>query len=249
MIRLATIATLIFLLGGFTCRAPEPQHIPIAKRVEFRGQEFDCYVIDLHHFDVRMFWKDRNGLPYGSLGNLKAQLQRYGKELLFATNGGMYLKDQSPQGLYIENGKELSKLRTNSGYGNFYMFPNGVFSRGQESFEIVVRDSFERNAQLYATQSGPMLLIDGKIHSAFREGSGNKYVRSGVGLLDEHTAVFAISRATCNFYDFASLFKDHFKCADALYLDGAISKMYAPLLDRHDGGGNFGVIIGVLPNN
>jgi uncharacterized protein YigE (DUF2233 family) len=43
-------------------------------------------------------------------------------------NGGMYLKDQSPQGLYIENETEKSKLdTTHNAYGNFYMQPNGIF--------------------------------------------------------------------------------------------------------------------------
>jgi uncharacterized protein YigE (DUF2233 family) len=91
-----------------------------------------------------------------------------------------------------------------------------------------------------------MLVIDGEIHPAFREGSTNLHIRNGVGILPSSEVVFAISQKTVNFYDFASLFRDHFGCKNALYLDGFVSKMYLPELERQDTTGNFGVIIGVV---
>jgi uncharacterized protein YigE (DUF2233 family) len=42
-------------------------------------------------------------------------------------NAGMYLQDQSPQGLCIIEGKQMRPLNSDSGYGNFYLKPNGVF--------------------------------------------------------------------------------------------------------------------------
>jgi len=239
---------LILSLGSFVSPSSVSIDRPACARVDFKGQEFDLFAFDLNDYEVRMFWKDSDGEMFGSLGNLKAQLNRIGKKLIFATNGGMYMPDQNPQGLYIEDGRILSSLdTTRKGYGNFYMLPNGVFSIGKEKFEITTTLDFKLRDQIYATQSGPMLLTNGRILPAFREGSKNKYIRSGVGLVNHHLAVFAISRAPCNFYDFASLFKEYFGCKDALYLDGAISKAYAPCIDRYDGGGNFGVMIGVLP--
>ena len=51
------------------------------------------------------------------------------QEIVFATNGGMFEKDFSPKGLYIENKKEIQILDTKMvGYGNFYLQPNGVLS-------------------------------------------------------------------------------------------------------------------------
>lgn len=248
MKKLLQFCLLIFFFGGFSIAHSEQEDRPACARLEFRGQEFDMVAFDLKDYDVRMFWKDSDGSLYGSLGNLKAQLNKDGKKLIFATNGGMYLPDQSPQGLYVEKGKVMKSLDTvQKGYGNFYMAPNGVFSIGKKTFGISTTKDFELKDEVYATQSGPMLLVDGKIHPAFREGSRNKYIRSGAGLVNDRLAVFAISRAPCNFYDFASLFKEFFGCNDALYLDGAISKAYVPCIERYDGGGNFGVIIGVLP--
>ena len=99
-----------------------------------------------------------------------------------------------------------------------------------------------------ATQSGPMLVIDGKLHPRFLKHSTSRYVRNGVGTSADGTqAIFAISNNTINFYDFALFFRDHLKLRNALYLDGNISRMRAPSLSRNDlGFGALGPIIGVV---
>jgi uncharacterized protein YigE (DUF2233 family) len=55
-------------------------------------------------------------------------------------------------------------------------------------------------------------------------------LRNGVGIISKNTkskiVVLAISDSKVNFYDFALLFKEILGCENALYLDGAISKMY-----------------------
>ena len=76
-----------------------------------------------------------------------------------------------------------------------------------------------------ATQSGPMLVIDGEIHPKFSPGSSFKR-RNGVGVPDDHTAVFAISESAVNFHSFARLFRDELNCANALFFDGTISSLY-----------------------
>jgi len=45
---------------------------------------------------------------------------------------------------------------------------------------------------------------------------------------------FAISDEPVTFYEFASLFRDRLKCPEALFLDGSISSLYAPALERDD---------------
>ena len=45
-------------------------------------------------------------------------------------------------------------------------------------------------------------------------------------------AVFAISHDPVSFHAFASLFRDKLYCANALFLDGTISSLYAPDLGR-----------------
>jgi uncharacterized protein YigE (DUF2233 family) len=49
-----------------------------------------------------------------------------------------------------------------------------------------------------------------------------------------------------NFHRFARLFRDVLKTPNALYMDGKVSRLYAPALGRHDIGFPMGPILGVL---
>jgi len=89
-----------------------------------------------------------------------------------------------------------------------------------------------------------MLVIDGQIHSAFKEGSTNLNIRNGVGILPNNKMIFAMSKKEVNFYDFANYFKN-LGCKNALYLDGLISRTYLPAQNWTQTDGNFGVLIGV----
>jgi uncharacterized protein YigE (DUF2233 family) len=94
-----------------------------------------------------------------------------------------------------------------------------------------------------------MLLYNGLIHNDFNQGSSNKYVRNGVGLIemnDTALIAFVISNRPVNFYDFSLFFRDFLHCKDALYLDGHISAMYAPTLNRNQAGRSFGTVIYTL---
>ena len=205
------------------------------------------YVVDLQKEDLKFYWRDNAKQNFRNAGRLKAALQKQGKELVFAMNGGMYLKDGSPQGLYIENGKTLKKVNTTqTAYGNFYMQPNGIFYLTKSKQGVVCKTSrFKPNPDiLFATQSGPMLLIDGKLHPKFRDGSKNVHIRNGVGVLPDGKLLFAMSKERVNFFDFATYFKTK-GCKQALYLDGFVSRTYHPKQKWTQLDGNFGVIIGV----
>lgn len=218
----------------------------VAERISFRNNTFDIYKV-YDHRTIRFFWKNKKSEHYKNFANLNAQLRAKGDSLRFASNGGMYTPKLGPQGLYIEAGKTLEKIDKEDGSGNFYMKPNGVFLINEAGAKVIETTKYSRHSPtLFATQSGPMLLIDGAIHPAFNEGSKNLNVRNGVGIADDGAVVFAISNERVNFYDFASLFKEKYGCQNALYLDGVVSKCHLPELQRSDKGGNFGVIIGVL---
>ncbi|MEO7990298.1 MAG: phosphodiester glycosidase family protein [Chryseolinea sp.] len=196
--------------------------------------------------DITFYWKDDKGEIIRSIQNLKTFVETKNKELKFAMNGGMYTKDNSPQGLFIENGIALTSLDTLSGSGNFYLKPNGVFylMKNNEAF-ICQTKTFVDNGQIkFATQSGPMLLVDGQIHPAFMKGSPNLNIRNGVGILPDNRVVFVMSKQEVNFYDFAEFFKS-MNCKNALYLDGFVSRTYLPEENWKQLDGNFGVIIGV----
>ncbi len=218
----------------------------VAERISFRKNTFDIYQVRDHR-QIHFFWKNKKGQRYANFTKLNEALRLEGDSLLFAVNGGMYMPDHHPQGLYIESGKTLKTIDEGKGKGNFYMQPNGIFLIDNEGAKVVETTKFDQsNSTIFATQSGPMLLIDGAIHPAFNEGSKNLHIRNGVGIAEDGSVVFAISNKPVNFYDFASLFKEKYGCQNALYLDGFVSKCYLPELNRNDKGANFGVIIGVL---
>jgi len=195
---------------------------------------------------IEFYWKDDNGSIFKSIGNVKTYVEKHGKTLRFAMNGGMYQEDQKPLGLFIQDGKTITPLNTRYAQGNFYLQPNGVFGiRKDHTAFLVTTENFITDGQIkFATQSGPMLLVDGKINEQFAEDSDNLNIRNGVCVLDDVRVVFAISKRAVSFYDFAVYFQK-MGCRNALYLDGFVSRMYAPEKGLTDLGGDFGVIIGI----
>ena len=99
-----------------------------------------------------------------------------------------------------------------------------------------------------ATQSGPMLVIDGNIHPRFLADGTSLQIRNGVGSLPDGRIAFAISKDPVRFNDFATLFRDRLHSRNALFLDGSISSLYAPEIRRHDRDAVMGTIIAVVKN-
>jgi uncharacterized protein YigE (DUF2233 family) len=148
-----------------------------------------------------------------------------------ATNSGIYAKDMTPLGLHISNAKTLRRLnRSHASSGNFFINPNGVFFLTAKGPRILSTDEFAKNkpAALEATQSGPLLLRQGKPNPRFQKNSGNRKMRSGVGVTQTGHVIFALSDDPVGFYEFAVFFRDEMKCPDALYLDGTISTLLTP---------------------
>jgi len=207
---------------------------------------FITYRVDVKKSDLKLYWKNDKNEPFKSIENLKNWVESHQKTLVFAMNGGMYMQDNSPLGLYIENKKQLTPLNTRHAAGNFYMQPNGVFYITTNNVPGICKTAgFVNKGNIkYATQSGPLLVINGTINPAFKEGSTNTNIRNGVGILPNKEVVFAMSKDEVNFFDFASYFKK-LGCQYALYLDGFVSRAYLPEQDWTQTDGNFGVIIGV----
>ncbi len=207
------------------------------------------YTVDTKKQNLQFYWKNDNGEILGSIKNLKTYVESKNMTLNFAMNGGMYMEDLKPLGLYIQDGKKLKNINKAEGNGNFYLKPNGVFYITNDNAPYISKTSdFESNNIKYATQSGPMLVINGQIHSSFKKGSTNINIRNGVGILPGNKVVFAISKTEINFYDFAKYFQQ-LGCKNALYLDGFVSRMYLPEKKWIQTDGNFGVIIGVTTKN
>ena len=218
---------------------------------DFKFQEapFTACTAKIPEDDIRLFLYDKTGNIYGQFQKLDDFLQEERLNIVFATNGGMYHADRSPVGMYVENFKKVSPLIIGDGPGNFGLLPNGVFCFNKKEFMILETEKFARSKIQcqYATQSGPLLVIDGEIHPKFIKNGTSKFVRSGVGISNDGSkAIFLISNQAVDFHHFASTFLDRLEIDNALYLDGNISRLYSPTLNRIDFGFDIGPVIAVV---
>jgi uncharacterized protein YigE (DUF2233 family) len=160
-------------------------------------------------------------------------------------NAGIFSTEYAPLGLHIEDGHRLRPLNTDKGWGNFFLKPNGVFFIANKKAAIVNTTAYAKLKvkPTIATQSGPLLVSNGKLHPKFLPDSLSLYIRNGVGVTPDNQVVFAMSLLPINLYEFATLFRDTLGCPNALYLDGSISQLYAPNLGQEFLGGDFAGII------
>ena len=224
-----------------------------SKAIVFNGVKYHLFVADLDSVDVKTHLIHIKSKT--TLGQVKSFLEMQKRVPLMITNAGMFTPSYEPEGLYIEE-NSLKKYPLDVGDQksnlNFYLRPNGVFYINAKNIpHIDSTQEFRRLQRLgklkikLATQSGPMLVINGRIHPAFLKGSFNQKIRSGVGILHTKKIVFAATLDGSNFYDFAVFFRDVLNCKNALFLDGAISKMYLHDIDSTETGGQFGPVISV----
>ncbi|MFI0846628.1 phosphodiester glycosidase family protein [Mesorhizobium sp. IMUNJ 23232] len=198
------------------------------RETRFEQAAYIVCEIDLRKYDIGIYHSGPDGKAYGSLDVFDKAMAVRGTPVQLAMNAGMYHEGLGPVGLLVENGRELSPVETKEGEGNFYLEPNGIFLVGQDGKPAVMETGkflAERPAVKFATQSGPMLVIDGAIHPKFLPDGTSKYTRNGVGVRDPHTVVLAISLSEVSLGSFARLFRDELKCPNALFLDGAISTL------------------------
>ena len=224
--------SLWLLLTGL-CACARPAQPLDSTEVTFASQNYRVVRIDLRHESLSLHWRNpQNGQAFGSIESLRTWGEQHGQRLLFAANAGIYDKQFAPLGLHVASGKTLVPLNLahgNPAAGNFSLLPNGVFAIYPDG-HAAVRTSEEfkadgKHAQ-WATQSGPMLVIDGQLNRQFIDDSGSVKFRSGVCARTPTDVVFAVSEVPVNFHSFASLFRNRLGCRNALYLDGSISQLY-----------------------
>jgi|SoiMethySBSTD1v2_1073268.scaffolds.fasta_scaffold312103_2 uncharacterized protein YigE (DUF2233 family) len=219
------------------------------KHVSHERSAYTVCEVDIRKHTIRLYWRRPEGAPYAYLRALPQSLDAKAGKLLFATNAGMFDPTFRPVGLYVEQGRELVRANTKSGYGNFHMKPNGVFYVTGDTAGVLETGAYLklRPATNVATQSGPMLVINGRLHPKFDRASSSLKARNGVGIRTANTIVFAISLGEVSFDAFGRLFRDKLKCNNALFLDGgSASSLYEATLNR---GGNLlplGPMLGIF---
>lgn len=236
-ISLITLGALMIVLGIPTFAH---NHIAGIQRQEHQFQHHTYVSVELDLDKVQLeqeMINPENGENYSSFNTLKKAHEIQGKSLLFAINSGIYTKEYTPLGLYIENGKQLSPLNrvtSNRGKGNFSLLPNGVFYITDQNRAAVLdtvafdqRFNNDYSKIRAAVQSGPMLLIEGEYNPYFISDSDSYRIRSGVCVRNQgQSVIFVVTEDKVNFYEFARFFKEQLTCQNALYLDGTLARIY-----------------------
>ena len=221
------------------------------EKLTHKNKRYTICEVEAANEDLRLFLNDENGDLLGQFSSVNEVLALEGKRLAFAMNAGMYHDDRSPVGHYVEDRQEQMRVISNPGPGNFGLLPNGVFCIREGRADVFETLTYVDQAPgcRFASQSGPMLVIDGKLHPRFLPNSTSRYIRNGVGTsADGKRAVFAISDDYVAFHEFGSLFRDELKTPNALFFDGNISRMYERASGRSDVGFSLGPIVGVVEN-
>ncbi len=223
---------------------------PKCAEIEHLSGRYTVCTFDPAKDAIRLFGAATLGSRGASYDQLNTHLLRSGQHMSFAMNGGMYHPDYGPVGLLVEQGKEIGPLNHADAFGNFFMKPNGVFWVGDGKAGVMETEAFAKAglSPREATQSGPMLVIDGQIHPRFLPDATSLQIRNGVGSLPDGRVAFAISSDPVRFHDFATLFRDRLQSRNALFLDGSISSLYSPEIRRHDRDAVMGTIIAVVKN-
>lgn len=247
---LVLTAAALTIVCGCTRPATPSAGLVAVDVVRHAGHSYKVATVDLDGADVGLCWKRADGSRHGSLGQLAADLSAAGEDVRFATNAGMFDPGHTPCGLHVEGGRELVPLNLGDGAGNFYLKPNGVFFLTDDGAAVVEAGAYARAKETngpirLATQSGPLLVHGGRVHPAFDPASANRAVRSAVGVAAPRRVVFVLSADPVTFHELATLFRDRLGCADALYLDGTISRFHKPAAGAADGGGDFAGMLAV----
>ena len=213
------------------------------------GDAYSVCSFSVTKHDIRLFHSDAEGAPFFQFNTLERELDEQGETLIFAMNGGMYHEDRRPVGFFRDRHGDQASVNTNDGPGNFHLKPNGVFWLMSGLAGVTESQDFLDQGldPVYATQSGPMLVVDGDLHPELNPEGTSHRRRNGVGVsADGQTVHFAISDTAVTFHEFATLFRDEIGVPNALFLDGQVSRIFAPEINRNEIGADLGPIVGVV---
>ncbi len=208
----------------------------VCKKATFESAAFTHCLADPAKHRIKLVRGPSGGNAYGSLKAYAATADK--TKVAFAMNAGAYGDDLRALGYYVEDGERLRLLNREQGTGNFFLKPNGVFYGTAGQWRMRTADSFLRNVSdrpNFGTQSGPMLVIDGKLHPEIQQDGPSRAIRNGVGLGADGSAHFVISEDPVSFGKIARFFKDRLGTQNALLLDSNVSSLWDPATGRVDG--------------
>ena len=236
---------LLLLLAGCAKAEPQKPAESFCRQQAFEGSRFT--VCDNKGGELRLYAAGKSETPIRSFAALMRKVDA--QKVAFAMNAGMFGEDGRPIGMAQADGREVHKINLRDGSGNFHMKPNGVFlvdAAGNRDIYPSDRVPVFRSAPLLVTQSGPMLVIDGKLHPKLERDGQSRLIRNGVGVTREGKALFIISETAVSLGKFARFFRDELKTPNALYFDGSVSSLWDPANGRQDTRAELGPMIVAL---
>ena len=170
---------LVIVLAIVACRprtqpapGPEPDELGSAcEAVEFEDTPFTVCTADPGRHEIRLVPDGADGEPVREFERLGPALGPDAARLSFAMNAGMFDDRGAPIGLAIAGGETRHALNRKKGEGNFHLLPNGVFfGEADGGWRVLMADDYARlsPSPAFATQSGPMLVIDRRAPPALR---------------------------------------------------------------------------------
>lgn len=245
-IAVATLIGLAAAVGLFVLPRMQNRDAPCAIH-DFENSRFLVCTYDARRQDMRLYSRAPGSGYLRSFATLQSEMtEDQLRAVRFAMNAGMFNDAGAPIGLYVEDGEEQKSISLTEGPGNFHLKPNGVFWQGLDgALHIDVSEDFAREMRepRWATQSGPMLVINGEMHPRFADDGTSRFIRNGVGVSDQYTAYFVISSGFVSFGRFARFFRDELNCRNALFLDGTVSSIWAPSVGRYDDNHELGPMV------
>lgn len=223
------MTALLFFSNAVIALEFTPMSVGAIAQTQIDGVTYGIYHAPAER--VSLHWQDADGIAYDSLRQLKRALNAQGTQPVMLMNAGIFTNQHTPAGLWIERGNTLSPLNQKTGKGNFHIQPNGVFYLQHKQAHILTTQAFAKYQPQaeYAVQSGPMLLIDGKINSRFIKGLSSPYKRNAVCTTRSGALYFIMTTHYVeqwpSFYQLSEALQ-RIGCYQALYLDGSISAWY-----------------------
>ena len=221
---------IVFTLLLAACSKPTAPSAPVSPCTEQRFEQAGFIVCRGRGREIEI----RSGRR--SFKALQKELGEPANAVAFAMNGGMFDDAGAPIGLMIEDGHQIHSINRRTGGGNFHLMPNGVFLvRNNGHAEVMISAAFKPHPDIsFATQSGPMLVIDGRLHPSFDADGSSRYVRNAVGIGPDGQPLFVITTDVVSFGKMARFFRDELQARNALYLDGSVSSLWDPANGRMD---------------
>ena len=200
--------------------------------LQYKNATYDVFVIhcDSNLFKTITILENTSGADEESYFNSLSTQSPF-----FCITAGIVDSSCSPLGLYVENSVVKHPVNNDKGNGNFYLKPNGVLMV-DSAITITDAEHYTSTTAVTAIQSGPMLLVNGKVHPGFDPKSANRNFRCGAGIYSDKGQTFLVfikSLTPISFYTFAEIFKDKYKCTAALNLEsGANCSMHLPTIKK-----------------